>query len=373
MKICMYSIDAVAQRNTGGVKRFIELMNAFKSEGYAVELFSPDTECAMSEMGIAGYQFEQSDTDDRKFVGVKSILGNKAVFHEIKKRKFDRVIVFDVRAAISLAMNNVPHICLFLRQDMIAYKEIQYSDKKINPFKKKVLLTGALVSEAICLKRAEKIVVQCQHDLDKLLERHRILGNSMKNKCFIQINNINPSWNKEDEFREITNKKYDVSFIGNFRDSRKGHDVLLAALKEITDAGMEIRAAIIGDGYQLQQYENMYKSYSNIEFLGRLKNPMTVVMSSRLLIVPSYEDSCPNTVMEGLFYKIPVIGSNRGGIPEILNKKDWLVEMNAESIAQTIKFYLDDINNKKLKANQQVRRNELLFDWGKKMIDIVIS
>ena len=77
--------------------------------------------------------------------------------------------------------------------------------------------------------------------------------------------------------------------------------------------------------------------------------------------------------MEGLFYKIPVIGSNRGGIPEILNKKDWLVEMNAESIAQTIKFYLDDINNKKLKANQQVRRNELLFDWGKKMIDIVIS
>ena len=255
---------------------------------------------------------------------------------------------------------------------MIAYKEIVYSDRKFNILKRKVFLGLALISEAICIKHAEKIIVQCQHDLNRLLTRHRILGSRVKEKCLMQINNINPSWNTAIEFGRSVEKQYDLAFIGNFRDSRKGHDVLLTALKEITDSGMRIRAAIIGDGYQLDQYKKMYESYSNIVFLGRLENPMNIVTASRLLIVPSYEDSCPNTVMEGLFYRVPVIGSNRGGIPEILNRKEWMFEMDVESIVQLIKYYLNDRNNEKLKEEQQERRNELTFDWGKRVVDIVI-
>ena len=96
-------------------------------------------------------------------------------------------------------------------------------------------------------------------------------------------------------------------------------------------------------------------------------------MNSALLVVPSYADSCPNTVMEGLFYNVPVIGSNRGGIPEILMNREWLFEPNAESLKLKIEDVINNDNLKILKEKQLIRSKELTCDWGYRMRLIVES
>lgn len=374
MKVCMYSIDCVFNKGTGGVRRFLELMDALRKTGHDVFLYSADSTEIIQENGLRGHSIlNSSQNKNRAMVGLKSAFGNWELFKEIKNECFDRVVVFDIRAAFSLVINGVKNINLFLRQDMYLYKEIQMEDSGVGFIKKIVLLNIAKLTEGLCLKQADKIIVQCQFDLDGILKRHPMQRGKIMHKSRIQINNINPSWILAGGGNIQQHKDYDVSFIGNFKDYRKGYDLLLPALKELADEGVVLRVAIIGDGKHLEECIKQYSKYSNIEFLGRLDNPIPIVENSRLLIVPSYVDSCPNTVLEGLYYKVPVIGANRSGIPEILNNPEWLFEMDVASIKEKIKNSLERQMNAILQEQQLLRREELMFDWGKIMADIVTA
>lgn len=370
----MYSIDCVFNKGTGGVRRFLELMNALINDGNDVYLYSADVTDYIKSNNLKGRSIIDDRDNNRTMVGLKAALGNNEIFTEIKNKKFERVVVFDIRAAFSLVVNNINNIYLFLRQDMYLYKKIQLDDKNVNVLKQAVLLKISEITEALCLKKAKKVVVQCMFDFNGLLDRHPLQRNELMNKTCVQINNINSAWIiTRGECIQVPHKVYDLSFVGNFKDYRKGHDLLLSALKELTDEGIVIHAAIIGDGKHLDECKNQFANYSNIVFLGRLSNPIPVVESSRLLVVPSYADSCPNTVLEGLYYKVPVIGANRSGIPEILNDPDWLFEMDLTSIKEKIKVSLDKQKNCELQKKQMSRREELMFDWGKIMADIVTS
>lgn len=82
-------------------------------------------------------------------------------------------------------------------------------------------------------------------------------------KSVIQINNVNPSWIVSGGgISNSVRKNYDISFIGNFKDYRKGHDLLLAAIKELADDGVVLKAAIIGDGKHLDESKKQYKDYA---------------------------------------------------------------------------------------------------------------
>lgn len=374
----MYSIDQVFNRGTGGVKRFLELMNSLIAAGHDVYLYSADEDALIKENNIKGRSIKSEKTSgNRSMVGLKTALGSKELFKEIKREKFDRVVAFDVRAAFSLVLNGVDNIYLFLRQDMMLYKKIQLEDTHTNKLKSLVVLAIARFTEALCLSRAKKIVVQCDFDLNGILKRHFFLRSGIRKKSVVQINNINPSWivnsGKAHSVDPDSPRAYDLSFIGNFKDNRKGHDLLLPALRALSEEGTVVRTAIIGDGKHLDACKKEYADMENIHFLGRLSDPIPVVSSSNLLIVPSYVDSCPNTVMEGLYYGVPVIGANRSGIPEILNDPEWCFEMDVASIKNAIQKGLSVEYNRQLRNAQLKRREELLFDWGKKMVEIVES
>ena len=375
MKICMYSIDRVFDKGTGGVRRFLELAVSLKNQKHDVYLYSADDTDIIRKNGFMGHTIMTSKEAGKSMIGLKSAFKNRKLFAEIKKLKFDRFVVFDIRAAFAPVLNGVKNIYLFLRQDMLLYKKIQLNDSNANYFKKKLILFISRLKEGFCLYNAKKIVVQCNFDLSGLIRRHALLKNNIKNKSIVQINNINPCWveEKSKDIPVTDEKKYDLSFIGNFKDYRKGHKILLKAIKQLTDEGFKIHCAIIGDGKHLEECKKQYADYDNIEFLGRLDNPLIAVNNSRLLVVPSYVDSCPNTVLEGLYCKVPVIGSDRSGIPEILNNNNWLFNLDVISLKNKIKSSLDTENNILLAQQQLKRREELIFDWGLIMTDIVVS
>lgn len=365
MKICMYSVDEVFKNSTGGIRRFAELMNALRSRGHEVILYSADSVEMIRHNGWNGACiYNKNKKKDLKRIS-----------SFIKNGNFDRVIIFDVKAAIPMILHGVKNVYLFLRQDFYLYRQIMLEDKNVNKIYSTAFLKIVCLSEYICLKKASKIIVQCHFDLDGLILRHPTLKKEILSKSIIQINNINPSWVKNNNNSEEydNEKKYDIVFVGNFKDSRKGHDLLIPALDQLSDEGIKLKVAIIGDGKQLQQYKDMCKNYDNLDFMGRLQNPIPIICNSRLMIVPSHVDSCPNTVMEALYNSIPVIGSNKSGIPEILNNPEWLFEMDIKSIKDAIKKAVEPENNKRLIDSQNNRRNELMFNWGNKMAEIVES
>ena len=68
---------------------------------------------------------------------------------------------------------------------------------------------------------------------------------------------------------------------------------------------------------------------------------MAILQSSTILIVPSRMESIPQVIKEAFYLKIPVIATNVGGIPEIIENKKTGILIPPENPNQMI----EEINN----------------------------
>ena len=366
-KILMYTnLKIFSSNQSGGMKRFLELYNYFKkkSHDYEVDFYSKDNEREISKK--RGMFIPKS---------LEMFFKEKEIFIKIKNKKYDEIILFDIREAIWFSLRNIKNINLFLRQDLIEYRKIMYRKKNLIILYLYLLILYCC--EFICLIHAKTIIVQCSYDLNKILKRHFFISYFIRKKSKILINNVNPSWIIEKSDVVLKNQKksdkFRIGFIGNFSDKRKGHDLLLKVLKILIEDSYNIEGIIIGDGEELDKNIKLYKKYKNIKFLGRSKNPIKEIKTCDIVVVPSISDSCPNTVMEALYNNIPVIGSNVGGIPEILTNSEWVFNYEEDALKNIIIKYMNKYTLKKIQRDQKLRSKELTFNWGEEIERILLK
>jgi glycosyltransferase involved in cell wall biosynthesis len=75
------------------------------------------------------------------------------------------------------------------------------------------------------------------------------------------------------------------------------------------------------------------------------EDAMRIIKSSSIVVVPSRMESLPTTVKEAFFLNVPVVGTNVGGIPELIinNETGILVPPeNSSKLAQAINELLSD-------------------------------
>ena len=375
----MYTNDKIytTERMTGGIKRFKMLYDGLVKMGYDVTLFCGESKEVLDKYNKNAFSINRNIKKKRFFNGINIYFNNRKLIKNLKKENYDEVIVFDVPTAIGLCLKKIKNINLFLRQDLIEYRKIVLFENRKNVLYRLIYLTFMSICEFICCKRSRRIIVQCNYDLDNLINRHKFIRKLIAKKSYVQINNVNAPWiiekSTKTKVEKIKNPDlFSICFIGDFSNTRKGHDVLLPALKRIIDEQYKIKCHIIGDGQLLSQVKKEYTDFNNIVFHGRMSNPLEIVKSSNLVIVPSRADSCPNTVLESLYNDVLVIGSNRGGIPEILDNEKLLFELNINSIVSKVKTLIDnrELYNE-LKKIEENRKKELSFDWTKKIANIM--
>lgn len=115
-----------------------------------------------------------------------------------------------------------------------------------------------------------------------------------------------------------------ILFVGSL-DEVKGAHLLVRAFAGIANGAMphNIRLWIVGDGYLRQELEDLGKSFGvdkSIRFWGNQPhdNLPAIMSAANLLCVPSIREGRPNVVLESLACGVPVVGSNVGGIPELV-------------------------------------------------------
>jgi len=85
------------------------------------------------------------------------------------------------------------------------------------------------------------------------------------------------------------------------------------------------------------------------------EDAMQIIKSSSMLVVPSRMESLPTTVKEAFYLNVPVIGTNVGGIPElIINNETGIIvpPENPSKLAQAVNELLSDKEKaEKLAAN----------------------
>jgi glycosyltransferase involved in cell wall biosynthesis len=121
--------------------------------------------------------------------------------------------------------------------------------------------------------------------------------------------------------------------IGTFAQMYKGQDVLLRALAQLDKQGINFQMIFVGDGTHRSEMESLARTLGisdRTKFLGELPAGEAVraqLDSAHLFVLPSRTEGLPRALIEAMARGLPCIGTNVGGIPELLHPDD-LVRAN---------------------------------------------
>ena len=112
----------------------------------------------------------------------------------------------------------------------------------------------------------------------------------------------------------VVGEVYVVGFIGQVKDS-KGLHVLAEAMKSLMDRGFRVSLSVAGE-VEENYKTSVEKIVSNISWLGRVDKD-DFYQQIDLVVVPSiWNEPLGRVPFEAALRYVPVIVSNRGGLPE---------------------------------------------------------
>ena len=135
-----------------------------------------------------------------------------------------------------------------------------------------------------------------------------------------------------------------ILYVGRL-SKEKGVNYLIKAMPNVLSVHKDAKLVIVGDGPEKDSLLELTKKLSlnnNISFRSSStrKDIETFYRNSTILIVPSvYDDNFPTVVIEAMGIGRPVIGSYRGGIPELIENKvtgTFLRDVTSSEISKVI-------------------------------------
>jgi glycosyltransferase involved in cell wall biosynthesis len=137
-------------------------------------------------------------------------------------------------------------------------------------------------------------------------------------------------------------RPFRVGFVGSLAQMYKGPDVLLRAASLCRARGMNIETSLAGDG----RYADAMKALAaqlgigdRVRFLGQLpfgKAVFDFLDSVDLFVMPSHAEGLPRALLEAMARGCPCVGSDVGGIPELLDAAEMAPAGDAKALAEKI-------------------------------------
>lgn len=183
--------------------------------------------------------------------------------------------------------------------------------------------------------------------LENIKDKIKIHWNS------VDVNKFKPTEEKRKKFKKELVNEFNIAadkpiilFVGNII-KRKNVDLIIEAKREMKN---KVNLLIVGDGPLLEKLKDKVEDYElegkidNVYFTGAKDNVEEIIPSCDILILPSFSESFGLVLIEALACGKPVIGSNVGGIKEIITEDvGLLIDPNdSKDLANAIDKILDD-------------------------------
>jgi len=161
-----------------------------------------------------------------------------------------------------------------------------------------------------------------------------------------------------------------VGSIGRL-EKQKGQHLLIEAISEARRGGCPVQALIVGHemsaGYR-DELKSLARSLGlehQVMFKDFVSNPQQLMQVCDCVALTTYEETFGLVLPEAMRAGVCVIGSNRGGVPEIIddNETGLLFDSeDAKDLARQIVRLCNDINLVKKLAAQGKRKADRLFN-----------
>ena len=189
----------------------------------------------------------------------------------------------------------------------------------------------------------------CEKFLDKRIGIGEILYNSVDTSIFVPKNRGNK-------------KRFSFLITGNIR--RKNNyriSIVLIALKEILKKNTEVELIIAGyvedRKYFFSKIRDL-KIQDNVIFIETYsqKDAPEIYQLADAYITMSYQDNCPTAVLEAMACGLPILYSNSGGIPELVDnesglginvKRNWnkIIVPSSSAVSEGMEKIIENRNN----------------------------
>jgi glycosyltransferase involved in cell wall biosynthesis len=136
--------------------------------------------------------------------------------------------------------------------------------------------------------------------------------------------------------------------VGTLETLYKGFDVLIDALGMCVNQGLDLELTIVGGGQHRAELERRAQCLGmehRVAFTGELPAGEAVrseLDRADLFVLPSRAEGLPRVVIEAMARGLPCIGSDVGGMPELLSAEYMVPSGDAIALARKIKEALSD-------------------------------
>jgi len=179
----------------------------------------------------------------------------------------------------------------------------------------------------------------------------------------IDTSKFKPNFDKE-------NKELRILFVSRLVH-RKGPHLLIRAFKRVIKKFDNVSLTFVGSGYMKGTLEELAMSLNitnKIKFLGDVPDESLpqVYSESDIFVLPSlHAESFGLVLLEAMASGLPVVATNVGGIPEVLEdgKEGFLVKPDERSIADALIKLLEDENLRKAMGKNGRKKAVEKYDW----------
>ena len=169
---------------------------------------------------------------------------------------------------------------------------------------------------------------------------------------FICLEDYKQKNNQKYKDRIAKNNEKVITHISNFRKVKRIQDVLKAF--KIINECIPSKLVLVGDGPERAKMERLARQLNiseHVNFLGNLKSTKEVLNISDLFMLPSSSESFGLAALEALACGVPVIATNKGGIPEVVEHGKCGFLSNVGDYSEMSKNALSILSNEKTFAD----------------------
>ena len=210
------------------------------------------------------------------------------------------------------------------------------------------------------MDNTDKLVVPNNY-LKKYLESYSLKSSVIPNGVNIDSYNQNTSQNDD----ETT-----VLSISHMKVPKKveGLKILIDAMQIVRRDLPDTKLRVVGDGIYLP----MLKEYSikkrvDVDFLGFREDIPQLLKNCTIYVHSSLQDIFPLAVLEAMASKVPIVATNVGGIPELIDDSinGFLCNPNPNEISKKIIRLLEDQQLRFKFANTSFNIVQNKFSWDR--------
>ena len=183
--------------------------------------------------------------------------------------------------------------------------------------------------------------------------------------------NVETATGRCEQFSGIANEHaFNIGMFGRIEHG-KGQHLLVEAMVVLAERGLDVSATIIGHVMDQQYFDQLKltieeKGLSDrFEFVEFINHPMEVMPRFDVITLLTYCETFGLVLVEAMRAGVAVIGTNAGGVPEIIidNETGLLIPPgNSAALVDALSRLYDDEEFKKSLAQSGQQRGDALFD-----------